>query len=48
MQNRFNYSNAERNDTSITVHLQASSYLVLFLANCVFGANWDQNCVLDS
>lgn len=31
MQNRLNYSNAEHNDTSITVHLQDSSYLVRFL-----------------
>lgn len=30
MQNRLNYSNAERNDTSITGHIQDSSYLVLF------------------
>lgn len=41
MQNRVNYSNAEHNDTSITVHLQESSYLVLFLTNnWVFGAKW--------
>lgn len=40
MQNRLNYSNAERNDTSITVHLQDSSHLVLFLTNSWFGAKW--------
>lgn len=42
MQNR-NYFNAEHNDTSITVHLQDSFYLVLFLTNHflrVFGAKW--------
>lgn len=31
MQNRINYSDADHNDTSITVHLQNSSHLVLFL-----------------
>lgn len=30
MQIRLNYSNAEHNDTSITVHVQESSPLVLF------------------
>jgi len=41
MQNRLNDSNAEHNDTAITVHLQDSSYLVLFLTNnWVFGAEW--------
>lgn len=41
MQNRLNDSNAEHNDTAITVHLQDSSYLVLFLTNnWVFGAKW--------
>lgn len=40
MQNRFNYSDAEHNDTSITVHLQSSSYLVLFLKQIFFGAKW--------
>lgn len=39
MQNRINYSDADHNDTSITVHLQKSSYLVLFLIkNEIFGA----------
>lgn len=39
MQNRINYSDADHNYTSITVHLQNSSYLVLFLIkNYFFGA----------
>lgn len=39
MQNRFNYSDAEHNDTSITVHLQSSSYLVLFLKQIFLAPN---------
>lgn len=40
MQNRINYSDADHNGTSITVHLQNSSHLVLFLLlkMFVFGA----------
>lgn len=42
MQNRINYSDADHNDTSITVHLQNSSHLVLFLIKNEFLAPNDK------